>query len=102
MAERDTCRVVMQNAIRTEVEHVTRRSDVKQALKQTRSGNPLPAKIRKADKLTLGIYALLFLSLLSIRFFSSIRTQPILGKLTLIALVVVSLLGAARIAEVLR
>src|SRR5262249_35554944 len=66
--------VRMANELRTEVEHVKEREDVKRALKQTstveRGEKP---KAQAKDKLLLGTHVVLLLALAAIRFVLSLQ-----------------------------
>src|SRR5712692_10280791 len=98
----------MADELRTEVEQVKNRTDVKQALKQTTGAEPAPAPVAETkDKLWLGTHVLLFFILVGVyfllqfRFFGFAgRYVSLLQKLDLAAMAVVLLLAAAKTVDV--
>jgi len=98
----------MADELRTEVEQVKEREDVKQALKQTTATAPKEQpKAKSKDKLWLGTHAIVlfalgvFYYLLQFRVFGfAARYVPYVQKLDKAAAVVVLLLAVAKVADV--
>jgi small-conductance mechanosensitive channel len=98
----------MADELRTEVEQVKEREDVKQALKQTTATAPKEQpKAKTKDKLWLGTHAIVlfalgvFYYLLQFRVFGfAARYVPYVQKLDKAAAVVVLLLAVAKVADV--
>ena len=98
----------MADELRTEVEQVKEREDVKQALKQTTTSEPKEQPKAKAkDKLWFGTHAIILIALgvfyylLQFRVFGfAARYVPFVQKLDKAAAVVVLLLALAKVADV--
>lgn len=98
----------MANELRTEVEQVKEREDVKQALKQTSTSEPKDQPKAKAkDKLWLGTHCIVLIALgvfyylLQFRVFGfAARYVPYVQKLDKAAAVVVLLLAIAKVVDV--
>jgi small-conductance mechanosensitive channel len=98
----------MANELRTEVEQVKEREDVKRALKQTSTVKPdEKPKAETRDKLWLGTHAIIVLALavvhyiLQFRFFGfAARFIPLVQKLNLSVMAIVLLLASAKVVDV--
>lgn len=98
----------MANELRTEVEQVKERQDVKEALKQTGvSASIEPPKVETKDKLWLGTHAIIFLALaafylvLQFKLFGfAARFIPWIQALDKAAMAVVLLLAVAKVVDV--
>jgi small-conductance mechanosensitive channel len=106
---RDVCEdsVRMANELRTEVEQVKERDDVKEALKQTGAAPVEPPKAETKDKLWLGTHVIIFLVLAALYlvlqfkvFGFAARFIPWIQALDKAALAVVLLLAVAKVIDV--
>jgi len=98
----------MTNEVRTEVEQITQREDVQEALKQTAGAKEDAKPVAETkDKLWLGTHMILLLGLAALYYSLGLRILgfaarviPLLQKLTLSAMAVVLVLAIAKIIDV--